>query len=73
MDCSPPGSFVHGIFQARILKWVGILPPGDLPNPAIEVKSPMAGKIFTTESPGNPVCVCVCVCVCMAGSLLCIA
>ena len=23
MDCSPPGS-VHGIFQARILKWVAI-------------------------------------------------
>ena len=22
MDCSPPGSFVHGIFQARILEWV---------------------------------------------------
>ena len=21
MDCSPLGSFVHGIFQARILKW----------------------------------------------------
>ena len=24
MDCSPPGSFVHGILQARILKWVAI-------------------------------------------------
>ena len=22
MDCSPPGSSVHGILQARILKWV---------------------------------------------------
>ena len=22
MDCSPPGSYVHGIFQARILEWV---------------------------------------------------
>ena len=22
MDCSPPGSSVHGIFQARILEWV---------------------------------------------------
>ena len=21
MDCSPPGSFVHGIFQARVLEW----------------------------------------------------
>ena len=24
MDCSPPGSFVHGISQARILEWVAI-------------------------------------------------
>jgi len=24
MDCSPSGSSVHGIFQARILKWVAI-------------------------------------------------
>ena len=24
MDCSPPGSFVHGVLQARILKWVAI-------------------------------------------------
>ena len=22
MDCSPPGPFVHGILQARILEWV---------------------------------------------------
>ena len=21
-DCSPPGSSVHGIFQARVLEWV---------------------------------------------------
>ena len=24
MDCSPPGSSVHGISQARILEWAGI-------------------------------------------------
>ena len=24
MDCSPPGSSVHGIFQARVLDWVAI-------------------------------------------------
>ena len=23
-DCSPPGSSVHGIFQARILEWVAV-------------------------------------------------
>ena len=24
MNCSPPGSSVHGILQARILEWVAI-------------------------------------------------
>ena len=24
MDCSPPGSFVHGIFQEIILEWIAI-------------------------------------------------
>ena len=24
MDCGPPGSSVHGIFQARVLEWVAI-------------------------------------------------
>ena len=24
MDCSPPGSTVHGIFQARVLEWGAI-------------------------------------------------
>ena len=24
MDCSPPGSLVHGILQARLVKWVDL-------------------------------------------------
>ena len=24
MDCSPPGSYVHGTFQARVLEWGAI-------------------------------------------------
>ena len=24
MDCSPPGPYVHGIFQARVLEWGAI-------------------------------------------------
>ena len=24
MDCGPPGSSVHGIFQAKVLEWVAI-------------------------------------------------
>ena len=27
MDCSPPGSSVHGIFQARVLEWVPLRSP----------------------------------------------
>ena len=37
MDCSPPGSFVHGILQARIMEWVGldnILKSRDITLPA---------------------------------------
>ena len=40
MDCSPPYSSVHGISQAKILEWVAIPSPGDLPDPEIEPVSP---------------------------------
>ena len=40
MDCSLPGSSVHGISQARILEWVAILFSRDLPDPGIEPGSP---------------------------------
>ena len=40
MDCSLPGSSVYGIFQGRILEWVVVPSPGDLPNPGIEPRSP---------------------------------
>ena len=32
MDCSLPGSSVHGIFQARVLEWVAISFSINLPN-----------------------------------------
>ena len=35
MDCSLPGSSVHGIFQARILVWVPFPSLGDPPNLAL--------------------------------------
>ena len=41
MDYSLPGYSVHGIFQARVLEWVAIPSPGDLPNPGIEPRSPV--------------------------------
>ena len=40
MDCSLPGSSIHGILQARILEWVAIPSPGDLPDPETEAGSP---------------------------------
>ena len=40
MDCSPPGSSVHGILQARIVEWVAIPFPRDLPDPGIKAGSP---------------------------------
>ena len=40
MDYSPPGSYVHGILQARILVWVAIPSPRDPPNPGIKPRSP---------------------------------
>ena len=39
MDCSPPGSSVHGILQARIVDWI-FPSPGDLPDLGIKAGSP---------------------------------
>ena len=53
MDCSLPGFSVLGIFQARTLE--SFRPPGDLPNPGIELASAaLAGRFFTTEPLGIP-------------------
>ena len=41
MDCSLPGSSVHGIFQERVLEWVDLFPsPGNLPDLGIKPVSP---------------------------------
>ena len=40
VDYSPPGSSVQGILQARILEWVAISSPEDLPDPGIEPMYP---------------------------------
>ena len=55
MDCSPPGSSVQGISQARISELVTISFSEDLPHSGIEPVSPaLAGGVFTTEPPGKP-------------------
>ena len=44
----------HGIFQARILKWLLSL-PGDLPNPGIKSRSPtLQADSLPSEPPGKP-------------------
>ena len=48
MDCSPPGSSVHGTLQARVLEWGAIA----------------FSKMYSTAIQKSLcVCVCVCVCV----------
>ena len=49
MHCSPSGSSVHGISQARILEWVAIS------YPEFEPVSPaLVGGFFTAEPSGKP-------------------
>ena len=51
MDYSPPGSSVHGIFQARIMEWVAIFYFRGSSQLRIETMSPvspaLAGEFFT--------------------------
>ena len=55
MDCSPPGSSVHGVPQARILEWVAIS-FGNLPDPRIKTESlaaPVKSELPTNAPPGK--------------------
>ena len=53
MDCSPPGSSVHGILQARILEWVAIpFSRGSSWHRDRICVSCIAGGFFLPESPG---------------------
>ena len=54
VDCSPPGSSVHEILQARTLEWLPFPSPGDLPNPGIKPKSPaLQADSLPPELPGK--------------------
>ena len=57
MDCSPPGSSVHGIFWQEY--WSGLLfpSPGDLPDPGMEVGFPALRQIlYRLSYLGSPKC-----------------
>ena len=56
-DCSPPGSSVHGVLQARERVGGHPLLQGDLPDsgtePASLTSPALAGGFFTTKPPGS--------------------
>ena len=52
MDCSLPGSSVHGILQARILEWVAMCFSRRSSQPRIE--SCFAGRFFTVRNTREP-------------------
>ena len=54
MDCSPPGSSVHEIFQARILEWVAISFSRGSSQPRDQTwVSCIAGRFFTIRTTGE--------------------
>ena len=54
-NCSPPGSSVHGISQARVLDWVAVSFSSGSSQPRDGTCiSCLAGGFFTTETPGSP-------------------
>jgi len=51
MDCSPPGSSLHGILQARTLEWVAILLSRESCRPREGTQvSYIAGRFFTIRA-----------------------
>ena len=55
MDCSLPGSSVHGVLQARILERIAFPSPGDLPNPGVKRKFPILQvDSLPSEPPEKP-------------------
>ena len=55
MNCTPPASFVYGIFQARILKWIAMpFSRGcSWPRDQTHVYCCFAGRFFTVWSTRN--------------------
>ena len=55
MDCSPPGSSVHGIFQARILEWVAMPSSRGSSQLRVKPRSPtLQANSLPSEIPGKP-------------------
>ena len=55
MDCSMPGSSLHGILRARILEWVAVSFSRGLLDPRIESRSPaLQADSLPSEPAGKP-------------------
>ena len=61
MNCSPPASSIHGIFQARVLEWGAIafseMALGENISSCVEIEGERE------EDGCRVVCACMCVCV----------
>ena len=54
MDCSPPGSSVHGISWARIPEWIAMPFSGDHHHPGIKSMSLMSPALKADSLPLAP-------------------
>ena len=55
MDCSPPGSSVHGISQKEYWSGLPFHSPENFPDPGIEPGSPtLQADSLSSELPGKP-------------------
>ena len=64
MDCSLPGSFVHGISQARTLEWVAISFSRGSSQPRDQIHVSIAGGFFLPLShQRSPMVIAAAVCI----------
>ena len=60
MDCSPPDSSVHGIFQVRVLEWVAIafseLTLGSIKQQELSKRKPVKYKTWHHPTTSNALC-----------------
>ena len=72
MDCSLPGSSVHGIFQARVLEWVAISfsRGSSQPRDLTRVSHIVGRRFYCLTYQGSTyfmvteyICICICMCV----------
>ena len=77
MDCSPPGSSVHGILQARVLEWVATPSSRGSSQPCVEkiktvssASPPLQVDSLLLSDQGSPVCSFLSLTVCSSLTLM---